>query len=117
MQFVEWASSMETSSHLMALSSQSVVSSVLDNDELLHRNRWFRSWRESYQTATPFKPLVLQNDHIIPIGDLDWILFQVVRKVTDDNYPLADAIHWGHNEFETLVKSYEINDVDWRRNL
>lgn len=117
MQFVEWASSMETSSHLMALSSQSVVSSVLDNDELLHRNRWFRSWRESYQTATPFKPLVLQNDHIIPIGDLDWILFQVVRKVTDDNYPLADAIHWGHNEFETLVKSYEINDIDWRRNL
>lgn len=117
MQFVGWASSMEISSRMMVLSSQSVVSSVLDNDELHHRNRWFRSWRESYQTATPFKPLVLKNDHIIPIGDLDWVLFQVVRKVTDDNYPLADAIHWGHNEFVSLVKACEINDNDWRKNL
>ena len=94
MQFVEWASSMKISSQMMVLNSQSVVANVLDNDELRHRNRWFRSWRDSYQTATPLKPLVLRNDQIVPIGDMDWILFQVVRKVTDENVSLADAIHW-----------------------
>lgn len=114
MQFVEWASSMETSSRMMALSSQSVVSGVLDNDEFHHRNRWFRSWRESYQTAGPFLPMVLKNGRIIPIGDLDWILFQVLRKVTDNNYSLADAIHWGHNAFISLLKGNESNKNDWR---
>jgi len=117
MQFSEWASSMEISSQLMVLNSQSVVADVLDNDELRHRNRWFSSWRDSYQTATPLKPLVLQNDQIVPIGDMDWILFQVVRKVTDDNLSLADALHWGHNEFESLLKAYEIPDNNRRITL
>ena len=117
MQFVEWASSMETSSRMMVLSSQSVVSEVLDNDEFHHRTRWFRSWRESYQTAGPFLPMVLKNERIIPIGDLDWILFQVLRKVTDSNYSLADAIHWGHNEFISLLKGNEMHYNDWRELL
>ena len=117
MQFVEWASSMKISSQLMVLNSQSVVANVLDNDELRHRNRWFRSWRDSYQTATPLKPLVLRNDQIVPIGDMDWILFQVVRKVTDENVSLADAIHWGHNEFVSLLNAYKVPDNDRRKTL
>lgn len=115
MRFIEWAGSETVSSKLMVLNSQSVVSDVLDNDELQHRNRWFRSWRKSYQTATPFHPFVLKNNAIIPIGDLDWILFQVVKKVTDEGMPLADALHWGQNEFTTLIFAYEMGRKEWRR--
>lgn len=117
MQFVQWASSMDVSSHMMVLSSQSVVSSVLDNDELHLRNKWFRSWRESYQTAIPFQSLTLKDNQIVSTDDLDWVLFQVVRKVIDDNCSLADAIHWGHNEFVALLEGLESHDNRWRERL
>ena len=107
MRFISWASSQPTSSKLMVLSAQTVVEDVLDSDELRHRNRWFRSWREAYQTAQPNRPDYELQRNTVPNGESDWILFQVVRKIMDQKMDVVDALHWGQLMYEALFSANE----------
>jgi len=102
MRFVSWVSSQPTSSKLMVLSAQTVVTDVLDSDELHHRNRWFRSWREAYQTAQPNRPDFDQQRSLVPNSETDWILFQVLQKIIDEKMSVVDALHWGQLMYEAL---------------
>ena len=118
MRFLSWVSSQPTASKLMVLSAQAVVADVLDSDELRHRNRWFRSWREAYQTAQPNRPDFELQRSMVPNGESDWILFQVVQKIIDQKMSVVDALHWGQLMYEALFSVYETQpdkaSVQWR---
>jgi len=102
MRFISWVSSQQTATKLMVLSAQAVVADVLDSDELHHRNRWFRSWREAYRTAQPNRPDFEHQRSMVPNDKTDWVLYQVVQKIIDEKMPVADALHWGQLMFEAL---------------
>ena len=111
MRFISWVSSQPTSGKLMVLSAQAVVAEVLDSDELHHRNRWFRSWREAYQTAQPNRPDFDHQKRIVPNNETDWILYQVVQKIIAQQMSVADALHWGQLMYEALFSVYENGPV------
>ena len=121
MRFLSWVGSRPTSGKLMVLSAQAVVTDVLDSDELHHRNRWFRSWREAYRTAQPNRPDFEHQRSMVPINESDWILFQVVQKITEQKMPVADALHWGQLMYEVLFSVYEngpeTGSAKWRKYL
>jgi len=114
MDFVSWVSSQSTSGKLMVLSAQTVVADVLDSDELHHRNRWFRSWREAYQTAQPNRPDFEHQRSMVPNNETDYILYQVVQKIIDQKMPVADALHWGQLMYEALFSVYENGKINFR---
>ena len=104
--FMRWACGMDTALERAILSGQSVVTSILNNDELYRDNLWLSSWQRSYDNSFYVLPAGTPEKGLIPVSLQDEILFQVFHRITVEKETIENALEWGHQAFSRLFESF-----------
>ena len=104
--FMQWTCNDQVAQYSALLGGLSVLHSAYENDELNNLYPWFPLYKSTFEHTCAIVPPRIGKKTIIPMHDVDRIIFRGVNALLADEMNVQDVLTSTHEELEKLFDEY-----------